>query len=165
MVIYMRMFIALELETNNLLPLKEQLKNVKGRFVNDQNFHMTLAFLGDTPLNRINDLKNILNSISLNLKEINSTNVSTFHKNVVVINFERNVELINYQKKLTKLLKENNFNFDNKPYVPHLTLIRHSSENIKFEFKKAFKIKKIHLFSSTLDVNGSIYDSLFTKDI
>ena len=161
----MRMFIALELEIDNLLPLKQELKNVKGRFVSDNNFHLTLAFLGDTPLNRIFELKEILNSINFNLREISSTYVSTFHKNVVVINFEKHQELMNYQRKLTKLLKENNFYFDNKPYNPHLTLIRNSSENLKFEYKKVFKIKGIHLFSSTLDKNGSIYDSLFVKDI
>lgn len=161
----MRLFIALDLEKDNLEPLKEKLKNVKGRFVSDNNFHLTLAFLGDVSISRIDELKNIINSINLHLNELKSTKVSTFHKNVIVINFEKNKELMNYQKKLTNLLKQNNFYFDDKPYIPHLTLIRNSNEFINFEYQKVFKIKGIHLFSSTLDKNGAIYDSLFVKYI
>lgn len=161
----MRLFIALSVDTLPLQELRKEFSDVHGRFIKDENFHLTLAFLGEVDSKRVDELKNIIDNISFDLEKLESECVTTFREDTVVVKFKRDPKLMNYQKNLTDKLASNHFNFDKKPYSPHITLIRNSNEIISGTYKEVYKIKGIHLFSSVLTKDGSIYTSLYKKTI
>ena len=161
----MRLFIALSVETSYLNELKKELSDVRGRFINDENFHLTLSFLGEIKEDKIDEIKQIIKSIPFELKYLRSLEVDTFREDTVVLKFENNKYLLNYQKELTKELDKHHISNDKKPYKPHITIIRHSDEIITGEYKRVFKLTGIHLFSSLLTPQGSIYKSLYKKSV
>ena len=161
----MRLFIALSVDTTPLKELRYEFKDVKGRFIEDSNFHMTLAFLGEVDECKIDLIKNIIEKIPFTLKEIESEEVTTFREDTVVVKFKNHPQLIKYQRELTKELDKNEIYFDKKPYKPHITIIRRSNEIISGEYNEIYKLTGIHLFSSKLTERGSIYKSLYKKTI
>lgn len=178
-----RAFIALPLPEEASRQLGQFLVNLKAkaphgfRLVNIENIHLTLAFLGDTPLPKIRQLSEMLDA---QLKHhaaitIHFTSLGAFPSPVRMrifwLGMETLPELIALQKDVDHCCRACNLPTDDKPFVPHLTLARlsdemdqtdrmQSAELLKTPLKdlqNAFVLRKLVLFQSVLKPTGAVY--------
>ena len=74
-----RVFLSIDIENQALLPLVSETQNkldrslAKMKLVEIENIHFTMRFFGDTPLSRIEEIKDCLNQIQIIPFEIEVT--------------------------------------------------------------------------------------------
>lgn len=162
----MRVFVGIKLENNlkiKLLKIGEYLyqNGVRGNFTSKDNFHVTLSFIGEVNNEGIENIKKIIEEISLEKFDIEVVSIRKF-KDYVICDINKCEALISLQKKLRNGLIESGFKVDMKEYMPHITVIREPI-GIKEEYfnvlNKNIKIKnsvnKLTLFESKR-INGAL---------
>lgn len=133
-----RSFIAIELsqETKSELAyLQEGLKQACGycpaKWVAVESIHLTLNFLGDVPLSRLDDIKSAVAQAAAESDtfELALNRLGAFpnleHPHIVWVGLSGSIEkLSKIQKRLEQLLVMLGSNSENRPFSPHLTLAR-----------------------------------------
>lgn len=178
----LRVFLSIELDsdTKNLvkqfideLRANENFKNTK--WTKPENLHITLTFLGKTPVNKISMLENELEKVTalyspFKIKLSNLGAFPNFKKpRVIWIGIEKNQNLFKLKEDIDNRLQNLGFNFDKKPFLPHLTIGRQKygikTINIKeeFNFETSFLVDKINLVKSNLTRFRPIYTTIFSK--
>lgn len=101
-------------------------KSFGGRIVQEQNIHMTLAFLGSVPAQRIDELLDISGAITVRRFQLKLTEVGCWKRSAVGW-----IAPESLPKPLTELVLElrsgllaGGFRVDDKPFAPHVTLLR-----------------------------------------
>lgn len=131
----MRVFIAIDIGDEiraKLDDLQRKLKKVHAnvRWVKPRGIHLTLVFLGDVPSDRIDVLKTALGQACQGQAafDLEAVGTGTFGKprspRVVWVGTTDCPPLTTLQKKIAHGLHDTGFEFDNKPFSPHLTLGR-----------------------------------------
>lgn len=154
----MRLFIGISLEKSKIDKLCRKLYEMgfRGNFTIPCNYHITLAFIGD--YNDPNKILEIINRLNFSIQNIKSTKVDLIKDNVC-LKCESNL-LNDYVKSLRDALKKENIKFDNKPFVPHITLIRKAfipKINIDIPFEIEFSNLHVSLFESTRIQSRLVY--------
>jgi 2'-5' RNA ligase len=178
-----RAFVALPLPESASHQLGQFLMTLKAkvphgfRLVNIENIHLTLAFLGDTPIHKIKQLSTMLTELTENYTAIPArfSKLGAFpnanHMRIFWLGLDTAPELIALQKEIAHCCKLCNLLKDDKPFVPHLTLARlsdemsqtekvQSAELLKTPLKElqdAFVLNRLVLFQSTLKTTGAVY--------
>jgi 2'-5' RNA ligase len=178
-----RAFIALPLPEKASHQLDQFLGNLKTkvphgfRLVNIENTHLTLAFLGDTPLEKIKHLSVMLGELTekYTALPVHFTHLGAFpslaRMRIFWLGMEATPKLIALQKDVNQCCRACNLPTDDKPFVPHLTLARlsdgmsqvermQSGELLKLSAKglqDAFILERLVLFQSLLKPAGAIY--------
>ncbi|MBU0529305.1 RNA 2',3'-cyclic phosphodiesterase [bacterium] len=180
----LRTFISVTLP-KKIVPLSDMLKttvnsqkdNVK--WVNSGNIHLTLKFLGHTPLETADEINEILKNLVANHSgmELSISGTGCFPKierpRVLWLGVEGDIEpLQEFVSDLNIKLEKLGFPLDENEYIPHITLAR-----IKYPPKDTpditnfintsydpikFNINRIRFMSSELFPNGPIYSILGT---
>ncbi len=130
-----RTFIALKLHPGrdfceSYNELKSLLREEKLRWVPEQNFHLTLRFLGDTPLDKISEISQVLDEVAEKTKPFKLTTSGTgfFGKrgkpSVFWIGFHKNEMLHKLALELAASIEKLGFERDGKAFKAHLTLAR-----------------------------------------
>lgn len=183
----LRLFIAVPITdatiVSNLIAFQETFAVPGVRQVKPDLFHFSLHFLGDTDQSLLNDLQSIITSVSAEKFTVTLSGCGVFPglQNIKVIWAGVTVgvqQLITIQQQLSKPLEEVGFQLDQRPFSPHLTLGRVKflkpdgkktiQQTIKDHKTKLFgsqEVTSVHLMQSTLTPKGSIYSSLFQKDL
>lgn len=179
-----RTFIAIKIEPEaELLDKWEKLRNSLSdeeiKWVNQNNLHLTLRFLGETTRYQVQELKNLLEELSSEFSpfQFYLKDIGYFQSNrkpkVIFVNstntnaLEELASAINYQVEKAGFVKER------RSYKPHLTLGRIKYINNQKRFyqliennKKSICQKVIVsgfvLYESILKPTGPIYKSLQT---
>lgn len=131
----MRLFVALNLsheEKDGVEGIQNALKAhaAAGNFTRRQNLHMTLAFLGQVPPERIPALRNILKitgdkTIPFVLQYDQMGYFSgKGREKLWYLGCERTPELSDLVSRLHKSLKKQGFLLEDRAFVPHVTLCR-----------------------------------------
>lgn len=159
----MRVFIAVEFseETLNYFEsLQEELKKeIRGRSMSRNNLHMTLAFLGDVEFDKIQELIKAFKKITFPPISLTTKSLNTFGEGTLVVSFFDEPILTEYRNRIVQLLSDLSIKYDEKRFVPHLTLFRKSNKKIYREITPYCAIiKNVHIFSSVLTSDGAIYD-------
>lgn len=184
----MRLFIAINLpeRTKNLLADKVSIlqreirENLK--WVEKNNWHLTLKFLGETKENQIKMIKKTISTLADKWQQapLQFRGIAAFpHLNnprVIFIGTEEGRDLVTgIQADLEAEIVKCGFQAENRPYHPHLTLAR-SRRNTDMK-KVARKLKrytdpnfiniymqveKISLMKSELHPEGPVYEELFS---
>ncbi|WP_213951209.1 MULTISPECIES: RNA 2',3'-cyclic phosphodiesterase [Tepidanaerobacter] len=179
----MRCFISIEIESsikkaigdfieeNNLRKNLQQI-----RWVNPENLHITLAFLGEVAVERIPDVKKIVAEGTLNHHPftIKLEGLGCFpdirRPRVVWIGIKDEPELLSVREDINKGLDAAGIFYDKKPFLPHLTIGRVKSpikiqpEFInKLNFTASFPVQEIFLMESNLSPKGASYTVLFSS--
>jgi len=159
-----------------VLKLQKANKNKPIKWVEKDNFHLTLHFLGDTPEEKIPNIAQTLKPIIADFKILDlklSNSISAFPdlSNPKVIFLElielNGKQTLKLQRKIGEALEGLGFKIDSRPFRLHLTLgrvkFKSSIQIPDFQLPSTnFQINSIELIESQLTPNGSIY-SIITK--
>ena len=169
----MRLFTAIcfDDETKNAIfsAGKEAEKSAKGRFSIKENLHLTLVFIGETE--RAEEIKSAINEIDFPPFDIKIEGTGIFEKGILWAGIEKNENLENLQKKVQKKLEELGFEFEEREFVPHITLARKFFPEEGFSFgeiekllpKEPVRINRLSLMKSERE-NGELrYTEIFLK--
>lgn len=176
-----RIFIALKIdltEKNRILieKLKSSFAKSKIRWTSEDNYHLTLKFLGEIPAYFINSIELLLTQTLSEFSEFNFElkGLGTFGGNkpkVIWMGIQATDVLNSLQNRIDDTLVELGFEKEKRPFSPHLTLGRikylkdpaYFSQVIQEYQNKPFQIiniNKIVLFESFLKSEGPVYKSL-----
>lgn len=161
-----RLFFGFEVEA----PWPESFPS--GRIINEANRHITLAFLGNVSFAKLQPLLNAMPLIPFQIGAVGICDKCLIlppnHPHVVAWHvhwLSQEQEIHDFQKSLIHLLKQYQFDIDDREFLSHVTLCR-SPFNEK-EWKKAFEplpcfIKGMHLYESKWNL---IYEPLWSHSL
>lgn len=172
-----RAFIAISLpaDVQQLLGAvsQELATRVPGRavaWVRPENIHLTLRFLGDTPLARLDRLTSLLDAVAARHRPFNLAlgRLGVFpnerRPRVIWVGLTGDPPTAALQKDLDAALLPLGWQQDGKPFSPHLTLgrVKGSHDQIRLPWGKAvvptsFTVDRLHLIESELRPQGPLY--------
>ncbi len=177
-----RIFIGIKIEPEGTLirmisSLKSALTNDKIKWVDMVNIHITLAFLGDTEVDRIKDLGMMLKKVCRGFGQISFNLSGTgLFKNirdprVIWTGIDNTKELRELNCLVVRGLKDLEFNIENRPFKPHLTigriklikdkdLLQTTLERYHDMTFQTVKVTEVILFESILRSSGPEYKPL-----
>jgi len=165
----MRLFIASPVILDDYASIKEDFKDIiEGKWVEEQNLHLTWVFLGDMEDERAVIEK--LKEISPLERNIRIKELGYFGRPPRVF-FSKSEEIELYDK-----AKEfRNAGFDLYRFKPHMTLCRIKAIHDYKAYKEKLKVyrekelglilPKIHLYESTLTSKGAEYTCRYTLEV
>jgi RNA 2',3'-cyclic 3'-phosphodiesterase len=126
----MRLFIAILFDDSvidqlscGMASLKQQ--SIQGNFTRPENFHLTLAFLGET--NQVEKAKRAINTVSFPSFSLLMNRLGYFERtggNIYWVGMARNPLLSDLHHRLSSALSGEGFLLEDRAYRPHLTLGR-----------------------------------------
>ena len=177
-----RAFIAVNIGDeirDKLDELQRKLKKVHAnvRWVKPRSMHLTLAFLGDLPVEKITPLKTALDEAFQGMEsfELEVAGTGFFGRpnrpRVIWAGIADCPPLMELQRKTVEALQVAEVEFDNKPFSPHLTLGRVKSPNqtesllgkldeYRDEPLGKTRIDEVKLIQSQLNPSGAEYTQL-----
>lgn len=176
----MRLFIAVNFSDevkNRILEIQEQLRaqSLRGNFTLPQNFHLTLAFLGETPEEKAAGLFGIIKEIHAAPFEISFNHTGCFthtRKELWWIGADPGSPglppLKSIHGGLLELLIKAGFSVDSRPFSAHITLgreIKHSGSIVLDRPDIAVGVNRISLMKSEHIQGRLTYTEIFGKQI
>ena len=163
----MRLFIALDPPKEIREEISDlQFASSQIRWNNTDQFHLTLAFLGDQPENRFDELCEQLAEIHFDPFELKTRDVGCFQHGALWLGFESNSTLLRLQKQLAHKLRSIAIKLEHRRFHPHLTLgrcrnnpgpavehLQHRLNHRRFEFG----VDRFLLKSSVLRQDGAVH--------
>lgn len=130
----MRLFIAINFTDENLGILSDAAdilreNSSKGNFTRTENFHLTLAFLGEVPEARVSGVRRVMKVAAKGIAPFDFSigGLGRFKRtggDIYWLGVEKKRELFTLADNLKQGLRDNGFTIDDKPFKPHLTLGR-----------------------------------------
>ena len=178
-----RIFIAIELPEDiqsKLQKLQDDLSSSMpdARWTKPGNIHLTLKFLGDVEVSRIDKISAILKGIAQNFSpfEISLAEIGAFPNSrkpsIIWVGVEKGAQqLVEIAENIESSMEKIGFPKEKRPFRPHLTVGRVRELKHPEAMTKAldesnvgelgvFKANQISLVKSQLDPGGSIYTIL-----
>ena len=177
-----RSFVSVDIEDSvivgKIMRLQDSLKGlgINAKFVEPQNLHYTLKFLGNVPEARIEEIKEALSEIHQSSFELEISGIGSFPSlkriNVIWLGAKKGGEhLVGLAKKVDDALLKLNFPKEKRPFTPHLTICRIKTSRNKEHLVKflmnnqdveigSFWVREFRLKKSTLTPKGPIYETL-----
>lgn len=170
----LRLFVAIELPEDLREGLALMQAGLPGaRWIDPDNFHVTLRFIGETAEHRLEDIDDLLADITAPPFDLSLAGVGSFARGreptSLWIGLDRSEPLMALQRRIHKALTREGFASDEKRYTPHVTLARlqRAPERDLAMFIAAhnlfradpFRVDRFTLFSSQLSSSGSIYSA------
>jgi 2'-5' RNA ligase len=173
----MRVFIALELPEEikkEIAKLQEKLRKAgaKATWVKPEIAHLTFAFLGSVTHNELGIIHKILGEIKAKRIQLELGSLGCFpnpeRARIVFIELQGGLKGVHYlANQIRQNLKKEKIQFDDRPFVAHVTLGRvrrrqnltHILKGVKSK-KLEFLVQEITLNQSELDSSGPIYSKL-----
>ena len=169
----MRTFIALSLPKNAiemLCAVQDKLleSGSGGRIVPSENMHITLRFLGELDQAMTQKVCDLVREQYANTPAplINMDGIGAFVQSggdTVYAHLGGNFhEIVELQKSLTRSLQGMGIQPENRPFTPHITLLRNASFGNKLlnAHSEAFLCTSICVYSSNLAPSGATYTKL-----
>lgn len=180
-VIIMRLFIAINLDENiknkiEDISLELKKSSTQGRFVNKEHMHLTLEFLGETPDDKVQLIKDVMDKVATKPFSMELSRIGYFKRregNIYWIGVKENEMLLQIQAELHSMLLRQGFDLENREYKPHLTLGRKVKLDGTFNSEKISKniegtvinVDKIDLMKSE-NINGKLaYTVIYSKKL
>lgn len=167
----MRLFLAIELAPSLQAILYRTVQPwralIKGKWVEKNNLHITIGFVGETPSvllpGLINNLTTKLSGIKkFNLTISNPQLIPLSHPRLIALKIIFPPEYVELQRKAYAVLKQNKLFL--QMHAPHLTLVRLKSDLPKLvnlpDINLTINVSQISLMQSQLTPKGPIYKRL-----
>jgi 2'-5' RNA ligase len=183
-----RTFIAVDFPTQVIEKINGLQKTLYGsalsaiRWIKPENIHMTLKFLGEVELAKIQIIENYLNIIANEIQpfHINLDGIGAFpnwgHPRIIWISIEKSEPLLLLAKMIEENMRNLGFQKEIRPFSPHLTIGR-IRDNVFLEDLQILEIKcrtlsrienhiritNIQLYKSDLYPLGPVYTLLHSS--
>ncbi len=148
-----------------------------GRPVPRENFHLTLAFLGEHPEPVVEDAHLALESVSAEGFELELSGVGSFggdQPRAIFAEVAANPGLAHLRKKVSTAMRNAGLQLEHKKFHPHVTLARfnrrldpeatadlHRFLAMRVHLRtEPFQVSAFHLYRSTLGKEGPYYEIL-----
>lgn len=131
-----------------------------GRRMKPDTLHMTLVFLGDTPIEKLGALRNIAARMDIRKFSLTLDHAACWRHNKVgfLSPDESPPALLQLVHGLEDKLEEAGIMFDERPYKPHVTLLRNTRCTTQVAFQPIpWNIEEFVLVSSTPRETGPAY--------
>ena len=174
----MRAFVALELPagfSREVSELSRQLAaTCSGRFVPEGNHHLTLAFLGELCEAEVRAAMAALDEVSANAGPVSLAvdGLGTFGggaNRTLWLGIRLTDELGSLAERLRRALADRGLSFDEKPFLPHVTLARRvrlpRGELGDLVFPTSDEARCVTLFRSILSSVGASYKPLYSVEL
>lgn len=174
----MRAFVALELPeafADELAALSRRLAVVcEGRFVSEESHHLTLAFLGEIDDAEARRAMDALDAACAKAGpiELTANGLGTFGRGrgtTLWLGVRPSPELCALATRLRDELVARDLSFDDKPFLPHVTLARRvripRGEFGDLAFPLPDEARRVTLFRSLLSSEGARYKPLYSIDL
>ena len=138
-------------------------KTWNGRRMKPDTLHMTLAFLGDTPADRLDELRVLAAGVQTSKFSMELDRASCWRHNKVGFASPEEVpqELTLLAHGLEDALETHGFAFDERPYKPHVTLLRNTRCTTQVPFVPVtWAVDEFVLVSSSTAEQGASYKLL-----
>ena len=141
-----------------------------GRFTKEENLHMTLAFLGET--DRLPDILELLSALSSSPFFMSAEGIGAFD-DLLWAGIQPSKELTALQQDLSDRLVKAGFSLEDRPFVPHITLVRHFLPDSTPDLTAAenalrgvsWPVSAVTLMESYQAKGTHFYRTLYTKDL
>ncbi len=160
----MRLFIAIELDDTVKNAIKAAADALSlfgsGSFSPKDAYHITLAFLGERE--NASTVKALMDRVEFSPFTVSTANLGNFGSTYFV-SVEESLPLKDLQAQLTEALKAADVWFEEKPFKPHITLVRRfekRGEPFVFVPEAQFKVREISLMAT---VGAGVYKTLYKK--
>jgi 2'-5' RNA ligase len=157
---------------------KSKFNNEIWRWINLDNIHLTISFLGEIEeknLSEILELENIFQKkkkFEIEFEKIIYGPENKKEKRMIWVKIKENENLKEIKEDIEKELnKKIEFEIEKRKFTPHLTLARIKKNSyfppkkIELKFKRKISVKEIKLFQSFLNKNGAEYKILKTFEL
>ena len=175
----MRLFIAVNFPGSvkkQIADISSQICDVVsgGNPTSKENYHLTLAFLGEVAETKQRSVEKAMESVSFEPFALTIKGVGRFKRNggdIVWLGIEKTSTLMSLQKDLSKELSKIGFEPDRKNFEPHLTLGREMKigstwkeiEKIAGAAEMTVPVEKISLMRSERISEKLIYTEIYSK--
>lgn len=177
----MRLFIAINFDNN----IKDKINHiskefsdnlVKGNVIPYNNYHITIIFLGEVNKSEINKIKYIIDRINIKPFRITINGLSNFKKadrELIYLKVKQNNNLKGIYNTLYYHLKQHKIPFDEKAFMPHITLFRnailHKNYNIQ-NYSNNFHnfnyiVNSIEIMKSEKINNEMVYTAIYLREL
>lgn len=173
----MRTFIAVELPPQfegEVAAVARQLSSViEARYIPRENYHITLAFLGETSEVQVRDAIEAIEAAAAGMAPfpLKPDSIGKFgktHNATLWLGIAKVPALMELAERIREELRARGVEFDDKAFLPHITLARHAdipnTELPQLLFPQETLARKVTLFKSTLRKDGAIYKPLHTVE-
>lgn len=157
----MRLFVAIQLSSDiqkSITATMHDLKKagVRGSYVPIQNLHLTLAFIGET--DNPGAVRDALKSVAFKPFKLSLSEMGTFD-DILWAGVKGNQGLSAAAKSVRDALAAAGIPYDEKKFVPHITLIRHMIGPWKNAPapKGEMMVKRISLMKTTFKDGKTVY--------
>ena len=163
----MRLFIAIDLSPElkkTLVGFMHDLKQkgVKGNYTPMQNLHLTLCFIGETK--QADEIKEAMKSVDFKEFRLALDETGRFG-DIFWVGLKGSQKLKILTADLRKQLDKAGISYDNKPFEPHITLIRKASGPVNGKMpapKGEMMVKKVSLMKSEQKNGKMVYTEIFS---
>lgn len=178
-----RAFIAVEIDPQTKQKISDLISSLKKseadvKWINEEQMHLTLKFLGNIEQNKVQEISNALKSIADNFKpfSISLSNIGGFpnlnHPRVIWLGIDKGADTVKtLAEKIESGLEKLGFRKESREFKAHLTLGRiRSSKNMPnltkllkettFSSENDVNITELILFQSALTSKGATYTVL-----
>lgn len=183
----MRLFIAINFDDkikNYLKNIQQSLKGItkNGSFTREENFHLTLVFLGEVSSKQVPAIKHSMDMIQVSAFELTIGGIGCFRRdgsNIVWIGVKQGSTLTDsaltdsaltaIYNELCVSLSNGGFVIEKRDYKPHLTLAREAVFTGDVNSVSApvitAQVNKISLMKSERTDGKLIYTEIYTKEL
>ena len=174
----MRTFVALELPeafADEVAVLSRRLATVcDGRFVRPESHHLTLAFLGELDEAGVRSAMSALDDACAGAGPVRvaATGLGTFGRSrdaTLWLGIEKNPRLVELARRLREELSARGLAYDEKDFLPHVTLARRArvprGDLGDLAFPLPDEATRVTLFRSVLEPDGARYKPLYTVEL
>lgn len=175
----MRLFIALNFCPKNKQLLDGIAQDLKalalaGRPVSKDNHHLTLAFIGES--DAVEELSHCLDIAAGEQFQLIAAQLGAFHRSggdIIWLGIKPQPELFALHGRLAAALKAAGFAVDNRPFKPHLTLLRQAIMPDDFDFRRYTvqmplirqTVNRVSLMKSERIAGNLVYTEIYGKEL
>ena len=166
-----RLFAGLEIPQQAALALSMMRGGLPGaRWIDPENYHITLRFIGDIDDRLANEIDGLLDQVKRRPFEVRFGEIASFggrKPRAVIVTVDPVAQLVELQADLERLLQRVGLEPEGRKFTPHVTLarLRDSSSQQVAEylslrgpvFVTPFRVSRFVLFSSKASVGGGPY--------
>ncbi len=177
----MRLFVSVEVSDElkeNIIEIQKRFNDFDIKFVEKQNLHFCLKFLGEVEESKIDQIKEVLSKLPEQFEKfkIKIAGLNAFpNKNYIKVLFLEVKDGRNEMVALAEVI-ESKLGKSDKQFIPHLTLGRVKSGKNKEKLKELIKelenieigemvVDKIKLIKSELTPSGPVYGEVFAVSL